>query len=157
PAVMWPSAETRRPGLYLVTAGPTASMVPTNSCPVTMPTGMRDAAHWSHSQMWRSGAQIPAFLTRVRTSRGPGVGGGGAGGGACGVEGELGPGVVFGEGAHRVCGGGHDDDWALLEGGHGLESISRRRFCPCWYCGRVGGGDQIPVRSREWPASRSLV
>jgi hypothetical protein len=74
-AVMCPSADTRSPGACSSSPlMPTASIVPTNSCPVMIPTGMRPAAHASHSQMCRSVPQMPTFLTLISTSRGPGVG-----------------------------------------------------------------------------------
>src|SRR6267142_6559847 len=65
------SAVTRSPGLTSVTSLPTDSTTPVNSCPGTRGGRMRDAAHASHSMMWRSVPQIANAVTRTRTSLGP--------------------------------------------------------------------------------------
>src|SRR5829696_4581137 len=62
--------HTRSPTANRVTPSPRASTTPVNSCPRTIPPRL------IFSSAWRSLPQIPARVTRISISRGPGRGAG---------------------------------------------------------------------------------
>ena len=68
PQTRWPSPLTRSPGAKPVTLEPTSTTSPTNSCPITSPTGIVFCAHASQEWMCRSVPQIPVRSTRISTS-----------------------------------------------------------------------------------------
>src|SRR4051794_35764992 len=71
-----PSPLTGSPGGNPVPLPPTATTSPTNSWPITSPTGIVFCAHASHEWMCRSVPQIPVRSTRISTSLIPNSGSG---------------------------------------------------------------------------------